>query len=594
MYWHFNHTYQFPIVFCIALLISACGNGNAPVADGTTIPAPNNNAPLANIDSVTPREAGPGEIITVQGENFGDIQGAKILDINGIPAINIINWTDTEIVAMVPVGVSTGNVSIIDKMITGTTVFLVVPWLLDSTENASIGSLPMPQQNPQLVTDGEHGAIITWSDGRNTWPVSYIYAQRVNSNGQTLWSASDGVRVNTAMGDQVLPQIVSDDAGGAIIVWQDRQNDNGDIYAQRIDSSGAIQWGESGVAISVATNIQFEPQIVSDGSGGAIIVWSDARNIPEGEPLHLEDSDWNIYAQRINHSGEVQWVENGVEVTTAGALQQRPRMVSDGAGGAIITWDDQRVVDYSADIYAQRINSTGSPEWTVDGVAITVQTGAVQIIPRMVSDGSGGAIIAWSGSNGILVDPYGNLYAQRVNGSGMLQWSASGVVISKAPDSQSLPDMVMDGEGGAIITWTDKRDKDMNDKDIYVQRVNSDGDAQWLTDGVAVSVIAGSQSASKIMSDNAGGATIIWQDDRNGKIDIYAQRVDSAGVMQWTSNGIAVSTAGDDYTLEGIPEKTALQGVPDGVGGVITVWEDLRDISGWDIHAQGITFGGRL
>ena len=57
----------------------------------------------------------------------------------------------------------------------------------------------------------------------------------------------DSVPVDTVTGSQyfrINPHINSDDNGGVIIAWADARNGNGNnVYAQRINSSGVIQWG---------------------------------------------------------------------------------------------------------------------------------------------------------------------------------------------------------------------------------------------------------------------------------------------------------------------------------------------------------------
>ena len=81
--------------------------------------------------------------------------------------------------------------------------------------------------------------IVTWQDSRSG---HYdIYAQRFDGDGNPLWTI-DGVAVCTAANDQNIPDIVSDDADGAIIAWEDRRNGKWDIYAQRIDPDGNILW----------------------------------------------------------------------------------------------------------------------------------------------------------------------------------------------------------------------------------------------------------------------------------------------------------------------------------------------------------------
>ena len=58
---------------------------------------------------------------------------------------------------------------------------------------------------------------------------------------------------------------------------------------------GTPLWTLNGVAICTTVNDQYNPTIVSDGSGGAIITWNDFRN----------GSDYDIYAQKIDENGSI-------------------------------------------------------------------------------------------------------------------------------------------------------------------------------------------------------------------------------------------------------------------------------------------------
>ena len=101
------------------------------------------------------------------------------------------------------------------------------------------------------------------------------------------------------------------------------------------------------VPLCTATRDQFYPTIASDGAGGAIVTWHDYRS----------GGTSDIYAQRIAAAGSVQWAVSGAALCTATGTQQYPTIVSDGAGGAIVTWYDNRSGNY--DIYAQRVQANG-------------------------------------------------------------------------------------------------------------------------------------------------------------------------------------------------------------------------------------------
>ena len=52
------------------------------------------------------------------------------------------------------------------------------------------------------------------------------------------------------------------------------------MYAQRVDQAGDKLWETS---VPLFTNFQndtdFDPQIVTDGTGGAVVLWRDYRSV---------------------------------------------------------------------------------------------------------------------------------------------------------------------------------------------------------------------------------------------------------------------------------------------------------------------------
>ncbi|MCU0640276.1 MAG: T9SS type A sorting domain-containing protein [Candidatus Krumholzibacteria bacterium] len=403
---------------------------------------------------------------------------------------------------------------------------------------------------PVITSDGAGGAIVSWRDLRSgIWA---IYAQRVNNSGFVQWTV-DGVTLSTAAGSLGYQAITSDGAGGAIVAWEDSIGGIPDIYAQRVNASGAVQWTADGVALCMAPGLQWNPKIISDGAGGAIVAWQDNRS-----------GSWDIYAQRVNVSGAVQWMADGVALCTVAGQQYYPDLISDGAGGAIVTWDDDR-----GDIYSQRVNASGAVQWTADGVALSTAAGE-QSVPKIISDGAGGAIVTWIDLRSGNYD----IYAQRVNTSGFVQWTADGVALSTAAGSQGYQAITSDGAGGAIVTWEDSIS---GSPDIYAQRVNASGAVQWTADGVALCMAPGLQWNPKIISDSAGGAIVAWQDNRSGSWDIYTQWVNASGAVQWTADGVALCTVVGDQTYPAITSN--------GAGGAIVTWSDDRSGNN-DIYAQ--------
>jgi hypothetical protein len=318
------------------------------------------------------------------------------------------------------------------------------------------------QWEPQITSDGNGGAIITWDDWRTD---TDTYAQHVGSGGSVMWTLNGACIPDSHRGD---PQITSDGYGGAFITWEtwDTEGSQSNIYACRIHQDGWPVWNV--LAICTAAGYQWYHQVTSDGEHGAIITWEDGRN-----------ADWSIYAQRVDEDGDARWQLNGVPmgVGTQQGSQRYPQLISDGNGGAIITWQDYRS-GTNWDIYAQRVDGDENLLWTPNngGTCICAKTGD-QTYPQITSDGNGGAIITWedyrSGTNW-------DIYAQRVNGSGTVQWTENGVAIYNGGGAQQGPRIISDGERGAIITW---QGDETGNWDIRAQRVNENGGMVWLSGG---------------------------------------------------------------------------------------------------------------
>src|SRR5690349_432103 len=141
--------------------------------------------------------------------------------------------------------------------------------------NVALCTAAANQQYSTVISDGVGGAIVCWQDLRSS--NNDIYVQRVSAAGEPLWTA-DGVVLCNAANDQLLPTIASDGAGGAIVTWYDFRNGTADIYAQRVNAAGVPQWTGGGIALCTAPGDQQIPTVASDGAGGAIVTWYDFRS----------------------------------------------------------------------------------------------------------------------------------------------------------------------------------------------------------------------------------------------------------------------------------------------------------------------------
>lgn len=367
--------------------------------------------------------------------------------------------------------------------------------------------------------------------------------------------------VCTATGSQAHSVSTTDGAGGILVAWQDARSGNDDIYVQHVLASGTVDpaWPANGRAVCTAVNSQAGPVIVPDGEGGAIVAWPDFRS-----------GGWDVYAQHIRSTGTVDpgWPVDGRALCTAVGSQRGLLIAGDGSGGALVAWGDDR--NGSGEIYMQHVLSIGllDPSWPVDGRDLCTAPGD-QTQPAIVSDGAGGALVAWADHRSGAWD----VYAQHVRPWGELDpsWPIGGLAVCTAASTQSGIEIASDGAGGAIVAWHDWRSGTYTD--VYAQHVLATGtvDGVWPVDGRALCTAPGSQNDPVIVGDGAGGAIVGWSDNRTGSLDAYAQRVLASGVVSgdWPLDGLALTTV---YQYQGV-----MAGLEDGANGAYFAWSDLRD-----------------
>ncbi len=448
---------------------------------------------------------------------------------------------------------------------------LLADWIESGTPVCTDSSL---QKRIRMTTDGANGAVLAWEDYRDgDW---HIYAQRIDSYGSAQWTV-DGIRVSDPLYAYESIELNHDIeaigfSGSVVLAWEDHLSQETDLYCQILTSSGTPLLIGGETILCDYSGDQVTPQILYSQYDRIIITWFDNRS-----------SGWAIYAQRLTPSGRQLWTGGGKLVVNLHTDHLNSDITFGGGGESIIAFEDYRYAD--VDIFAERFDTTGTVEWS-GGIDVCTAAGD-QTEPQVVSDGKTlGAIFAWLDfRDGTDLD----IYAQRVDQSGKPQWTTDGVVICAAGQDQLSLQLIPDESGnpsGAIMVWVDWRNYPGNGTDIYAQRIDGSGTVLWTAHGVQVCGASGFQTDVHAVMDCSGGAIVTWRDHRNGSDDeVYAQRIDPSGNMLWEPDGVNLSVEAANQLETRV--------VCDENGPAIVAWEDLRS-GHEDVYAQMIDFEERV
>ena len=416
------------------------------------------------------------------------------------------------------------------------------------------------------------------------------------------WSTSPEINtpVSVAAGSQSSPVAISDGMGGMIVAWVDARTGSGDIYAQRLNYQGVPLWQGNGIPVCTEAAEQFSPRIVPDGIGGAIIAWADRRA-----------GVFDVFAQRIDSTGVALWTGDGVLMSESLGDAILDDLAADGDGSAVAVWTQRETPNVSGgeDVFAQKVNALGTIEWGLGGRSVCKERGK-QRNARLAITTMAVAVVVWED------DRLGNgdIFMQRLGQDGALLEADSGKVVCNNGFSQRSPVIVDDGQGGAYIVWQDARSEGGSGAggggnvlagifidDIYASRVDYEGRLFGLSNGSPVCDAAGPQYDPRVIVDHDGGAIVAWIDNRPGSpgATVYAQRINRFVERAWVWAGLGVA-------LNEAPAiGYALEMVTDGLGGAIVLWEDgqgfQRDIygrhitrdgqRGWDSEGQRVAAG---
>jgi hypothetical protein len=280
--------------------------------------------------------------------------------------------------------------------------------------------------------------------------------------------------------------LFADGKGGVILFYTAFDNYRSHIFMQQVDSNGVTRWPDKGINTNSNARVSIHTQSIptTDGCYAVVTVQQDSTGI---------NVPWHVYAQKFDTAGNRMWNPEGVEVfpLLRGYHPIYPSIVPDQTGGLYLVGSMIDTVinqQWKVSLRAQRIDGTGRQCYGLGGVIVESESpatfGSTSGRTPLIPDGVGGAILAYGywipgGRPDIDVDIKG----QRIDSTGRKLWGDSGVLITSADSSQETPILIDDGQGGAVVVWTDYRNVPYSGspavrlREIYATRIGPNGNA---------------------------------------------------------------------------------------------------------------------
>jgi hypothetical protein len=288
----------------------------------------------------------------------------------------------------------------------------------------------------------------------------------------------------------------------------------------------AAQWSSdpsNNLVVADRSNEQVQPKLAAMADGGFYVSWFD--NSAGG---------YDVYLQRLDVSGNEQWVHNGVLVANRDlSSTQDYGLDIDASGNALLAFgynDNSNVLQ----VLAQKVAPDGSLLWGDPGIFVSNDVGDTAV-PKISATGDGNVVVAWSASDGTIV-------VQKVDANGNPLWG-TGVAVT-GPNHYGLADLHGDADGNAIASWVVL--DFTSPHAMFAQKFASiDGGNLWGTDPVTVEdATDGSLQFGNFppfIADGAGGAVFVWYTVASSG-SVHVQHVDATGAQLFAQNGVLTST----------------------------------------------------
>jgi len=371
---------------------------------------------------------------------------------------------------------------------------------------------------------------------RVVFPASLLALGALAAPALAQWNASSGLVISNAANAQSNPAMVADLSGGFFVAWYDTRSGAGaDVYVRHVDATGALVGSE--LAITSDHSATSAPVATADGQGGVIVAWSGAQGA--------------LLAQHVSSANSVIWTAGGVRACTDNHSQLRAAITGDGAGGAILAWEDYR--GSTVAIFAQSLASlNGARGWGDAAVAMDTSGTDDRLLPRIASDNASGAVVCWDDSGGVY-----HTEVRRILASGAVTWQAP-VQIGGSNERKAM--IACDASAGTYVCWNKPGS---GTSGAWTERLDANGAVVTGWTAQLLDHTSATLAPCGLFPEASGGLLVLMSDASY----IRAQELGS--------NGGALAAS---ITLQPTPPPsfviTGATGAADGAGGLYAAWTE--------------------
>lgn len=438
-------------------------------------------------------------------------------------------------------------------------------WVSNPAANTKLVIDQNDPVNILALDDKNEGVFVFWEDKKAN-AASDVYFIHADKNGVISFRA-DGKSVSTSKRKKEVPVAITDRNGNAYVIWKSTQKDSPDrLYIQKLTANGARIWGDQAKMVFESDDEIRDYSLDIDDSGRLYV----------GCLLREAGftGDYKVVYQFVDEDGTLLRKNTDETVLySSNTRKSKTAVVSDFENGAFYFW----LENFSGKSVLRTffIDDAGLMKWGKEPINISNINKSV--LSYTVNRFGNSVYLSFQYQGQIK-----EIHHQLITRNGNLPWGVGGRKVTTLTGNQVNPQLAII-DSVIYLSWTNEN---RNDKNLFFQKFDKNGKPLWKKDGMQLVKSNGDQFGQRIIHDGKENLILAWIDKKIDSVygNILVQKFDKDGKMLWDSLSVRVGAHFNS-------QKSYLNIIPDGMGGAITVFKERRNGKN-EIYGQKIFESG--
>ncbi len=354
---------------------------------------------------------------------------------------------------------------------------LYAQWSTDAANPTMIYNLTSAQVLPKTAISCGGVTWIAWMD--NTTGNYNTYLQRLDINGAPAWATPLLVSSHPTMSWLTEWDMSCDPCCNAVLVFQDIRLGTNNVVAYKISPLGEFLWGPSGLMLSHDTSDVYSnmaPTVLCLSGGRTVAAWQRMGNTT------------SVVIQSITADGVLEWGLDGITLTPDVGSYTWPQWVESVDGNVLLKFYEDTGPFWAPNrkLLVQKIGPSGMPLWT--SPTYVQNLGGITAWTQwlsLCSDGMGGIILVWHDDRNQENISYS--YIQRVLVNGTVTMPANGVLVSTETGfNQFYPKLAFEPTLQEAYVFWNRVNGNQNMWGLQMQKLALDGTREWANYGLPI------------------------------------------------------------------------------------------------------------